>query len=110
MAYKFGELELTDLVFINYIFIIYKLKIDFNRSELKSFTNLNDFETWLLNPIDFNYKIFDTKWLIDISNYSIIFDRLRNIEPIGAAIEIELNKEFNSTLAKIKYKYFSVQI
>jgi len=104
-AYKFGELELTDLVFINFIFIVYKLNIDFDRSELKSFANLNDFETWLLNPIDFNYKKFDAKWLTDIKN-PIILDRLRGNRKIESAIEKELKENFNSVLAEIKYKYF----
>jgi len=107
-AYKFGRNALTDLDFINYILIVYKLKIDLNRSELKVFTNLNNFETWLLNPIDFDYRLFDSKWLIDLDN-SIILDEIKNIKPIGEAIEIELRKEFNSTLAEIKYKYFSIQ-
>lgn len=106
-AFKFGELKLTDLVFINYIFIIYRLKIDFNRNELKSFTNLNDFETWLLNPIDFDYEKFRTIWLIDIHD-PVILDRMKNIEQISAAIELELKKEFNSIIAEIKYKYFSM--
>lgn len=106
-AYKFGKLELTDLVFINYIFVIYRLKIDFNRSELKSFTNLNDFETWLLNPIAFDYEKFKAIWLIDIHD-PVILNRIKNIEQIRVSIELELKKEFNSIIAEIKYKYFSM--
>jgi len=53
-AYKYGNSKLIDLVFINYIFVLYKLQIDFNQSELKVFTGLNDFETWLLNPLGFD--------------------------------------------------------
>jgi hypothetical protein len=102
-AYKYGESELTDLVFINFIFLIYHLNIDFNRNELKSFTNLNDFETWLLNPLDFDYTKFEAKWLIDL-NRPFILSRLKGIKQIENALETELRKDFNPVLAEIKYK------
>ena len=105
-SYKFGKNELTTIVFINYILIIYKSQIDFHHAELKLFTDLNDFEKWLLNPFDFNYQKFDAKWLLDISN-SIILDRMRTIDDIALKIEFELKKEFLPTLAEIKYKYFN---
>lgn len=105
-SYKFGDLKLTDLVFINYIFIIYKLNIDFNRSELKVFTNLNNFETWLLNPVEFDYKKFDAIWLTDVNDI-VIIDRLKGNVSITNAIELQLEKEFNPMLAELKYKYFS---
>jgi hypothetical protein len=60
-----------------------------------------------LNPIDFDYKKFKAIWLIDIHD-SVILDRMKNIEEISAAIEFELKKEFNSIIAEIKYKYFSM--
>jgi hypothetical protein len=105
-SYKFGNLELTDLTFINYIFILYQLKIDFGRAELQVFTDLNDFEMWLLNPIEFDYKKFDAKWLTDIYD-PIILDRLKGNDNIASAIEIELEREFNGVLAEIKYKFFN---
>lgn len=105
-AYKFGNLGLTDLVFINYIFILYKLKIDFNRNELKVFTNLNDFEAWLLNPLEFDYNKFEAIWLIDV-NDTIIIDRLKGNLNIANAIEMQLAKEFHPVLAELKYKYFT---
>lgn len=105
-AYKYGNHELTDLIFINYIFVIYKLNIDFNRDELKVFTNLNDFEIWLLNPVEFDYNKFEAIWLTDVYN-TVIIDRLKDNLNIGNAIEIQLQKEFHSILAEIKYKYFA---
>ncbi|WP_445748865.1 hypothetical protein [Polaribacter sp.] len=105
-AYKFGKLELTDLVFINYIFIIYKLNIDFKRIELKVFTNLNEFETWLLNPLEFDYKKFKAIWLTDLKD-KIILDRLKGNLNITKAINKQLKREFNPILAEIKYKYFN---
>ncbi len=70
--------------------------------------NLNDFETWLLNPIEFDYKKFDAKWLTDI-NYPVILDRLKGNANIRSAIETELEKEFNPVLAEVKYRYFSAK-
>ena len=105
-AYKFGNLELTDLVFINYIYIMYKLNIDFSRIELKVFTNLNDFETWLLNPVEFDYNKFEAIWLTDVNNTTII-ERLKDNMYIANSIELQLEKEFHPVLAELKYKYFS---
>jgi hypothetical protein len=107
-AYKFGNLELTDLVFINYVFIVYKLNIDFNRNELRVFTNLNDFETWLLNPVEFDYKKFQAIWLTDL-NDTILIERLKGNMDIANTIESQLGKEFNPVLAELKYKFFSRQ-
>lgn len=107
-AHKFGDLKLTDLVFINYIFIVYKFNIDFNRSELKVFTNLNDFETWLLNPIVFNYKLFEPIWLLDL-NDNIIIERFKGNENIANAIESQLENKFNPVLAEMKYKFFNIK-
>lgn len=108
-AYKFGDLELTDLVFINYILILYQLNIDFNRNELKVFTNLNDFETWLLNPVEFDYEKFEAIWLTDIHD-TIIIERLKGNMNIANAIELQLEKEFNPVLAELKYKFFNIEI
>ncbi|MEO9210624.1 MAG: hypothetical protein ABI208_05970, partial [Ginsengibacter sp.] len=104
-AYKFGSLELTDLVFIGYIFVVYQLKVDFKRRELKLLTNLNHFETWLLNPIDFDYSKFNAIWLIDL-NHPIILERLKGNVNITKEIELELEREFNAVLAELKYKFF----
>jgi len=72
---------------------------------LKLFTSLNDFETWLLNPNNFDYNKFDAKWLIDIHD-TIIIPRLENNENIKAALNTELNKKFNVVLVELKYKHF----
>lgn len=105
-AYKYGKLELTDLVFINFAFILYKLNIDFQRSELKSFTNLNDFETWLINPPAFDYNKFDAKWLTDLDD-TIFINRFKGNPKIKTAIDLELAHSFEPMLAEIKYKHFA---
>lgn len=105
-TYRYGELKKTDLIFINYILVIYNFNIDFNREELKLFTELNDFESWLLNPIEFNYKKFDGLWLTDLYNTAVLEKLAGNLN-ISNAIDKELKKSFNPILAEIKYKYFT---
>lgn len=102
-AYDFGSNKLTDIHFINYVFIIYKLGIDFNSAELKVFSDLNNFEKWLLNPINFDYSQFDANWLIDLNN-TIVIDKLKGNVDIINAIEQQLLEKFDPLLAKIKYE------
>lgn len=87
---------------------MYKLNIDFNRNELKVFTNLNDFETWLLNPVEFDYNKFEAIWLTDI-NDTILIERLKGNMDIASAIKLQLEKEFNPVLAELKYKFFNIE-
>ena len=85
--------------------IIYKLNIDFEIEDLKIFTNLNNFEKWILNPNTFNYKDFDSCWLLDF-NQPIYLNRLKENKNITNALYLKLNETFNSELASIKFKYF----
>ncbi len=105
-AYKYGKQELTDLVFIHYAYLIYKLNIDFGRNEFKSFTNLNNFETWLLNPSEFDYGRFDAKWLTDLDD-PIFLNRIKGNTEIKSAIDLELKNSFEPTLAEIRYNHFT---
>lgn len=104
-AHTFGKNQLTTYLFINFALVIYNHKIDFDRPELKILKNSNSFESWLLNPVDFDYSKFDAKWLIDIHD-TIIIDRLKNNTHIGEAIDIELKTVYNPILAELKYRYF----
>lgn len=105
-ADKYGKRELTDSVFIYFAYILYKLNIDFDRSELKLFTNLNDFETWLINPPAFDYNKFDAKWLTDLDDATFI-NRFKSNPKIKRAIDLELEKSFEPVLAEIRYKHFA---
>lgn len=105
-SYRFGTMKQTSLIFINYVYSIYLRGIDFNRDEFSLLSNLNEFESWIINPTTFNYQKFDAKWLIDLDD-NIILDRLKEIPEIGLAIEKQLKMEFNPILARIKYTYFS---
>jgi hypothetical protein len=104
-VYKYGKLELTDLVFINYIATIYKRNIGFDRNELKLVTNVNPFESWLLDPEHFDYANFEAKWLTDIQS-EYMLDRLRSVPAIKKALDEELQKEFDPVLAKLRHEYF----
>lgn len=102
---KSDEGKLTSDVFINFVFVLYLRQIKFNRSELDIFTDLNEYETWLLNPFDFDYEKFNPNWLIDIYD-TIIVDGLKGNEKISNAIEAQLKIEYNPILAKLKYESF----
>jgi len=104
-AIRYGKQGLTDGVFIHYAYLVYKLKIDFGSKEVKSLTNLNDFETWLLNPFEFDYGKFDAKWLIDLDS-PIYLNRIKGNDKIKTAIDQELEGSFEPILAKIRYTYF----
>lgn len=108
VMYRGDRAEKMDFYFDNYILIIYKLNIDFDRPELKIFTELNDFETWILNPEAFDYTKFDPIWLLEF-NYPIVLNRLKGNQHIANRIEKRLRQEFDPILAEIKYKYFCVE-
>jgi hypothetical protein len=104
-AHKFGTLNLTDLYFYNLVNLLYRRNICLNDIELAVFKGLNLFEAWLLRPFDFDYALFEAKWLKDLAD-TIIVERLANYSPIAKALELALEEEFNPILAEIKYQYF----
>lgn len=105
-TFKYGKLQLTDLVFINFISTIYKRKIDFDRPELKLITDINPFERWLLDPLNFNYTEFDANWLVDVKP-KYMLERLQNITAIKDSLVTKLQNNFNPVLAELKYEYFN---
>ncbi len=105
-TYRFGKQELTDLIFINFILLIYELDINFERKELLLLSNTNEFETWLLNPQQFDYQQFNVIWLYEMYEFPHILAKLGCISKIGDAINKFLLNQFDSILLEIKYKYF----
>jgi len=101
-----NKVELTSDEFIDFVIVLYKRQINLNRSELEIFTDLNEYETWLLNPIDFDYNKFDPKWLLDIHD-TIIVDGLKGNKSIANAIEKQLKYEYDPILSKLKYEIFN---
>lgn len=96
----------ADYAFINFICVLTIRKIDRGRPEFELFNDLNDFQEWLLFPRKFDYQKFEPQWLLEIQNM-IIMDDFEGITTIGDTIELELRKEYNPVLAKIKYKHFT---
>ncbi|WP_278354020.1 hypothetical protein [Chryseobacterium gleum] len=103
--FKLEFVESINLSFLNFILLISKLKIDFQLACFEKLTGLNAFEKWLLNPKKFDYQIFDTNWLISVAEYPNFIKRLSDIPDIAIAVEERLEKDFNSSLAEIKYKF-----
>ena len=104
-AYSYGKMELTDLVFINFIIVIYEREIDLTEKEISEFSDLNPFEQWLLSPNTFDYSNFNAIWLTEINRPRYFF-RFKQIPEIRTALEQDLQINFNPMLAEIKYKYF----
>lgn len=103
-AYQYGKYELTDLVFWNFSNIVYWRDIDFDRPEIIAISKLNDFESWLLNPFNFDYASFDAKWLKDLSPKML--SKVKLISAIGSILEHELISRYDQELARIRYAYF----
>lgn len=101
----FGTPKLTTWAFMRYVFIFYRRSFDFTRPELQLFTDLNDFESWILNPFNFDYSKFDALWLVDLHN-TIVVEKLQGHQAIKVAIENELQRKFHPVLAELKYTYF----
>ena len=93
--------EVYSVVFLDWI------AENFEKEELRLFDRLNSFEKWILNPKKFDYKNFDTKWLLEIEKYYYILKRLSDITAIKEKVDITLNKQYNPKLAEIKYRYFN---
>lgn len=89
-----------------YDFIILLNILDFDReSELLSvFTDISEYEKWLLNPKKFNYSYFDAKWVLASDNIYIL-NSLKGIKELIKAVEKGLKKEFSPVLSEIYYKY-----
>jgi hypothetical protein len=104
-ALKYGDYELTDAYFINYISLVYHLNIDLDREELKELKDLNSFETWLLDPWNFDYHDFHPHWLIDLKN-TLIIEKINTIKSIKKAIEKQLKLNYNPILAEIRFSHF----
>jgi hypothetical protein len=105
-AIRHGKHCQSDVVFMHFAYIIYKLKIIFDDKKIEKVKKVNQFEEWILNPFEFNYENFDSKWLLDV-NYPCFLDSLMTIDDIKTCLELELKENYNNDLAKIRYEYFS---
>lgn len=90
--------------FYNFIIILNILKIEREPEILNCFSDISDFERWLLDPRNYDYSKFDAKWVL-ASNNKYILNGLKGIPEIEKAVEEKLKIEFNPTLYEIYYKY-----
>lgn len=103
--HKLNTKKVIDDAIQNYARILYKFRIDFNISASSAFENINDAESWLLNPIDFDYNKFNVEWLLEVKN-PIFLERLKEIKEIKIEIEKSLKKQYDAYLAEMLYTYF----
>lgn len=101
---KNGIPEFKDFTMYNFLLLIYLLDIDFIREELKVFTDLSEFEKWMINPFIYNYTNFDANWLLSIENREFVYERIKSITEIKVAVEKSLIKEYNAKLAEIYFR------
>ncbi|WCC46674.1 type IIL restriction-modification enzyme MmeI [Tenacibaculum finnmarkense] len=90
--------------FYNFIILLNILKIDRKTDLLKVFTNISEYEKWLLNPHEYNYSKFDAKWILASDNRYIL-SSFQGIKELNIAVEKELKKEYNKKLSEIYYTY-----
>lgn len=103
-AFKVGKQKLTDIVFINYALIVHHFKL-FDRPELNILQNLNEYESWLLNPANYDYSKFDAMWLQEFNKVTIL-ENVKGNNSIAEVLDQELTRSFDPSLAELKYKYF----
>jgi len=80
----------------------YKLYDDKRILDLVKSINSNFFK-WILDPVNYDYKIFNINWLsvFKLDNW---IDILKNIEPIFELIENELLKKYNKQGSEFYFK------
>lgn len=105
-AYEFGELKLTNLIYLGFIIVVSQLKIDVSSRYFANLRDLNNFEQWLLDPVNFDYGLFEAVWLTQIAEFPSILKRLADIPQFPAIIDDSLYVDYNPSLAKIRYTYF----
>ncbi len=88
------------------IFYLYDL---FDNKKMEVFKNLPHFETWIVNPYNFDYKNFKVKWLYRKSlNYNSFMDKLKNIDSLKNIILKSLKKNPSDyKLSEIYFKFFN---
>ncbi|HFK5506807.1 hypothetical protein [Elizabethkingia anophelis] len=104
-TFELGNVKPISSSFINFILLISKLKIDVDLECFDKLEDLEAFESWLLNPKKFDYRFFDSDWLIVLNEYPTFLERLANIVDIATAVEERLERDYNASLAEIKYRY-----
>lgn len=100
-----GKFGVTNLYFLNLINIVRRKQLTSDK-ELTHLTNLNPFESWILRPDDFEYALFDPRWVIDVKRWHLN-EVYKGNDRVREAIEVHLKKEFLAELSEILYTDFN---
>lgn len=97
----------TNFYMYNFSLLIYLLDIPFGYKDFEIFTNLGEFEKWMLNPSIYNSQNFDVNWLLAIGvERAFVFNRIKDIAYISGSLKESLKKDYNTQFAEIYFKYF----
>lgn len=90
--------------FLFFIQIIYINDLYEHKTIKSEFENITDCESWLINPIKFNYDNFAIEWLSFIDGWGVILEKMGTIKELKIIIENYLKE--NPTDTKISEMYF----
>ncbi|MBB2143987.1 hypothetical protein GM921_00690 [Pedobacter sp. LMG 31464] len=100
-----GNAKFTHTVHINFLMIPYILNLDFGLPEFEVLDTLSPFESWLRNPLNFDYESFEPNWLLACNKF--VHERLKGNQLIALSLEDNLRKSFDKKLAEIYFGYFA---
>ncbi|WP_347053624.1 type IIL restriction-modification enzyme MmeI [Flavobacterium olei] len=89
--------------FHNFIILLNILEIDRKSELLEGFGHISEFEKWLLDPNEYDYRDFDAKWILAADNIYIL-KSLKGIKPLIKSVETELKQNYNGRISEIYYK------
>lgn len=101
--FKEGKPIFEGHTFYGFIILLNILQIDRKSELLNGFDHISEFERWLLNPNEYDYADFNTKWILAADNVYIL-KSLKEIQPLVKSVETELKSEFNARISEIYYK------
>ena len=101
--FKEGKPIFIGHTFYNFVILLNILKIDRKSELLGGFDHVSAFEKWLLNPIEYDYRNFNAKWILACDN-AYILKSLKGIKPLINSVETALKKDFNARISEIYYK------
>lgn len=108
IVFKNGKMDtkISNFIFFNFALQIHAKQINLSETNLSQFTNLSDFEKWLLNPIDFDYNHFEIFWLRVIHHKSLFMKKIRNVDDLGEILKNYLKSNFDHELSSMYVKNF----
>lgn len=98
--------------FNNYFFstfavLLFQIDWRISDEDRKLFGTLTPYESWLLDPENFNYAVFNPQWLTDVDNIPAVLGRLKAIPDIGPKLVSYLNEHYDQGLSKIYFEHFA---